>query len=64
MSVAYPCKDCQKREVGCHSKCKGYLQKREEQDAINAYIRNDIEMMKEFCKSYMRYEKFKRRIHR
>lgn len=62
--MVYPCKNCQKREVGCHSKCERYLQMRKEQDTINAYIRNDIEMMKELCESYMRYENFKRRIHR
>lgn len=21
-----PCKDCNKREIGCHSKCEGYLE--------------------------------------
>ena len=62
--MVYPCKNCQKREVGCHSKCERYSQMRKEQDAINAYIRNDIEMMKELCESYMRYEKIKRRARR
>lgn len=62
--MVYPCKNCQEREVGCHSKCERYLQKREEQDAINAYIRNDMEILKELVERYERHEKLLRRVHR
>ena len=27
-----PCKDCQKREIGCHGKCEAYAKFREEKD--------------------------------
>lgn len=29
------CKDCPDREVGCHSKCEGYLDRRNNIDEIN-----------------------------
>lgn len=61
--MVYPCKDCQKREVGCHSKCEKYSQKRKEQDAMNAYIRNDIAIFKEIAERTIRVNKL-RRIHR
>lgn len=25
IGVTFPCKDCQKRQVGCHSNCEDYL---------------------------------------
>lgn len=34
MSYNMPCKDCQKREVGCHSKCKEYAQATEIRNAL------------------------------
>lgn len=30
----YPCKDCEKREVGCHSNCKAYLEVKEYNEMI------------------------------
>ena len=34
MSYNMPCKDCQKREVGCHSKCQEYAQAIETRNAL------------------------------
>lgn len=34
MSKFISCKDCTKREVGCHSKCSEYLSMRKAQDEI------------------------------
>lgn len=31
----WPCKDCTKRTVGCHSSCEEYKLAREQRDAIN-----------------------------
>lgn len=61
--MKYPCKDCNEREIGCHTNCEGYLQKRKEQDTINAYIRNDIAIFKEIAERTIRVNKL-RRIHR
>ena len=40
MSSATPCKDCDKRYVGCHSTCEDYIsfakKKKKENDAIKA----------------------------
>ena len=33
--ISSPCKDCQKREIGCHSKCKHYIEFRHDLDEIN-----------------------------
>lgn len=42
MSYNMPCKDCQKREVGCHSKCQEYAQAIEIRNALlqNKYVAN------------------------
>lgn len=61
--MLYPCKDCQKREIGCHVTCDDYLRKRKEQDILNAYIHNDVEIMKEIAERAIRVNKI-RRIHR
>ena len=43
-----PCKGCEKRYVGCHSTCEGYLKARAEGDALKEKMledkrkRNDI----------------------
>lgn len=35
-----PCKGCEKREVGCHSSCKAYLDAKEEHKvAVDAFHR-------------------------
>ena len=31
-----PCFNCQNRQVGCHSKCQGYLEYQAKNKAINA----------------------------
>ena len=38
-----PCKDCERRTVGCHSSCPEYQEFRLERDRINheACLRND-----------------------
>ena len=33
-NVNSPCKDCQKREVGCHSTCEVYTTFRKEREAV------------------------------
>lgn len=42
----FPCKDCKKRELGCHSKCQEYIAAVEEQrkiskDRLKAFDVND-----------------------
>lgn len=34
-NIKAPCKDCQNRQVGCHSKCQGYLEYQAKNKAIN-----------------------------
>lgn len=29
-----PCKDCEKRELGCHARCEDYKEYRKQQDAL------------------------------
>lgn len=38
-----PCKGCEKRYPGCHSKCEGYISWRAELDKRNAEIRAEKE---------------------
>lgn len=33
-----PCKDCENREVGCHSKCEEYIEWKTEEGALNKKI--------------------------
>ena len=33
-----PCKDCENREVGCHSKCEEYIEWKEELAELNKKI--------------------------
>ena len=42
MAVA-PCKDCSKRELGCHSKCPEYIAYRKQQDEENEARRKLLE---------------------
>lgn len=39
--IEVPCKNCESREVGCHSKCEKYLKYREEWQKANKKIRED-----------------------
>ena len=34
--MKYPCKDCQERHEGCHSKCEKYAEDKKEWEAIKA----------------------------
>ena len=34
-----PCKDCQRREIGCHGKCTEYVKYREEWDRVKARMK-------------------------
>lgn len=36
MAIVYPCKDCKKRSVGCHSNCNEYAEKSRESHEINS----------------------------
>lgn len=36
MAIVYPCKDCKKRSVGCHSNCGEYAEKSRESHEINS----------------------------
>lgn len=49
MRKAQPCKDCQRREVGCHSRCQSYIswsewfqkekEKHRDDDELRAFYR-------------------------
>lgn len=39
-----PCKDCEERELGCHSHCIAYKKFRAEMDEISEKKRKQIEM--------------------
>lgn len=41
--MIYPCKDCKKRCVGCHSTCEEYIECREKYRAIAGTIQHDRE---------------------
>lgn len=34
-----PCKDCEKRAIGCHGTCPDYIKFRKERDEMNAKAR-------------------------
>lgn len=38
MKLNAPCKDCEKRVVNCHSKCKDYIQYKEESAELKQII--------------------------
>lgn len=42
-----PCKDCEDREIGCHSKCEKYKKFRDDVDASNEARRKET-----FAESY------------
>ena len=35
MLISFPCKDCNKRTLGCHSTCNAYLTARAKQTELN-----------------------------
>lgn len=41
MGGVWCCKDCKKREIGCHSKCEKYLKQKEDSEELNKKIRKD-----------------------
>lgn len=41
--MACPCKDCQKRCVGCHSKCEDYLKWQEEHNKTKELEKQQIQ---------------------
>ena len=41
LRISNPCKDCERRELGCHDRCKDYISyKKELIDANNARVEN------------------------
>lgn len=56
MKVNAPCKDCEKRQVGCHSTCEPYIKFAQERKEMNEakvkeieegyYLRESIARMK------------------
>ena len=39
-----PCKDCEVREIGCHSRCSGYIKWKKEMEEMNKKIKMEKEM--------------------
>lgn len=39
----FPCKDCERREIGCHGKCEEYQKARDEADKMIQVRREDHE---------------------
>ena len=43
--LSVPCKDCERREVGCHSKCSDYTAYLEKLNAVKELVNKDRELM-------------------
>ena len=43
-SRIFPCKDCTKREIGCHSHCEDYIQSREKHKEVKGNIEKNKAM--------------------
>lgn len=58
--MTVPCKDCEKRKVGCHSTCEDYGKFVAYNEERKRAIRLDREIEVQQCDRYRRYEKYKR----
>lgn len=47
----FPCKDCEKRELGCHSNCTEYKQAKNENERLNKKKREEAHLY-EYSKAY------------
>ncbi len=52
-----PCKGCEKRYPGCHSKCSGYISWRAELDKRNAEIRAEKEAETSYWNGFLETQK-------
>lgn len=60
-----PCKDCNSREVGCHSKCSDYLAYREYKLRINESRHIEVittSFMLSYEKAIRRAKKYRQRL--
>ena len=39
--MSYACKDCNERQIGCHSSCETYLAEKEKRDAMNQALKKE-----------------------
>lgn len=56
-----PCKDCEKRELGCHSKCEKYKEYRKQHDALSELKRSKEDFENWFAKRTERIAKKQKR---
>ena len=56
------CKECQERQVGCHSHCRAYLETKAAREKMNDSIRNDGQSNYDFAE--VRYKHLKKPIRR
>lgn len=52
------CKGCQKRHIGCHSKCEDYQKEKEKRDAVNKKVR--AERLKDTVLTWQEIERIER----
>ena len=60
MNSVRSCLNCDKREIGCHSKCKDYKREKAEWEALQEKIRQSKDKKQEYDK-YICYKHYKRR---
>ena len=49
-----PCKGCEERHVGCHSKCERYLKEKEKRNAVSEALKKEVEITNYFVQKTRR----------
>lgn len=60
--IFYHCKNCDKREIGCHSYCQSYQDCKKSHEEVKKKMAEDRLIYAEISESIIRFNKMKRVI--